>query len=221
MDKIRVSAAIYVNGDTGYYLHPRDTYTVHCANLHHLVLESEYVCEYCDREVAEEDVMRVNSITLCYECYDENYFRCGYGEHHVSIEECVQLDKYGPICEDCARAATLDECAQCGVYHEQEYLMAVDHDEVYCDSCAEELDAYPCYDCGTLLTVANYEPLVLEDNTDLWVCEYCEQGILPSRGGLTVCHAQACADLATTGELCTYHRRNLHTDNFLALGEYK
>jgi hypothetical protein len=228
MDKVRISAPIYVNGDAGYYLHAHDTDRLEIAYLDHLDVEAMYQCDFCSAGIDEDEMFTpaegYDSI-LCEDCYLEHFFYCGHSEHDAHRDDLAHVSAHyerhhDPICEDCAADHDeLCQCEKCDIWHEIDDVQTVDGDEVYCDHCIAHMDAHPCYDCGALLTASNFDPVIIDNDEELWVCENCEQDLSPANN-LVVCRAEHCTSLAVSGELCGYHARNLHTDNFLALGEY-
>ena len=129
--------------------------------------ESMVICEFCGKEIPEEEAFVFNGITMCHDCEEENIVVCD------NCGECILTDdshyRNGDVlCEDC-----YDEyypcCDRCGERTYVDYMYNTDNGESICEYCRDEYYAY----CDVCDALHDRDEMYFDEYEERWYCEDC------------------------------------------------
>ena len=127
------------------------TFSAYCHPGEHEDNDHQGYCCRCDGTIYEDDTYHMddNGEMYCYDCWQENFHRCGYC-HEWSLKDEVHLQSvrglHGTqhVCNDCKYHYTL--CAHCNIRCHDHHMTMTNLGDL-CSRCIEN-ETLICNDCG-------------------------------------------------------------------------
>jgi len=105
-----------------------------------------FVCDACDYEYNNDELMYYRGSQYCYDCYCEFITTCESCGEDILREDAIYVESYGDICDNCY-SDYFDTCVECeNLYHENR-LTYIEGLGYYCPDCLTEW-TIKCDVCG-------------------------------------------------------------------------
>ena len=112
-------------------------------------LDNSYTCENCSESMPEDDMICVDDITLCRDCYDNDYFYCESCSNSHNNDDSVLINGDIYVCQHCAYTF-YSQCVDCEEYFTNDEVYSTSYDDIVCESCLEKYSR--CENCNEYFT---------------------------------------------------------------------
>ena len=161
------------------------------------------ICEDCYTLIEVEKLVTAfdsegREVRVCESCLHSNFQQCeDCGEWHSKDHDFIEVENFGPICQDCYDEGGFFSCEECGKTFTEDCAIYIEGKEIYvCEDCAEE-NYYKCDFCGRY---TDYDHAIFsQDYPQTCICHDCYDS-----GSYEICASCGAIVCTDTNDFGTY-----------------